>query len=346
MPVKERNPVIDVIKALMMLWVIWGHCSHYNVIEPVTSVYMLNAKIGVNMPVFFVVGGFLASTTFASADWSKLVARSVLFIWPQFIVAMIYGILIALIDGGGAFSWVLRMWFLHTCVIIYFLSAIVFRITDTDKRRWLLFAVLYAAMLFWPSSFRASRFEQVVHMFPYFVFGLMCLKNKALHLDRWISCLCGMLFLLFVFLEGDSSVNGMNFWTVSAHWGTIFASWNTWFTFVARTIVGITGSIFLLFLINVLIGAVSWLARLSVFGTTSLGIYVLHEYPLYLFGRHCSIFPLPAWSRWIVALFVFLLCHWIVVFVKRHYVSRVIFLGDEALLASGFRRLLRSDNLK
>lgn len=78
-PLKERNPVFDVVKALMMLWVIWGHLSLYNVIEPVTSAYMLNAKIGVNMPVFFVIGGLLAASTFEKADWSKLIARTVSF---------------------------------------------------------------------------------------------------------------------------------------------------------------------------------------------------------------------------------------------------------------------------
>ena len=343
---KERNPIFDVAKALMMLWVIWGHLSLYNVIEPVTSVYMLNAKIGVNMPVFFVIGGFLAATTFATADWSKLIARSVLFVWPQFIFTMIYWGVIVLIGGIGAFSWTMRMWFLHTYAVIYFLSAIVFRVADTDKKRWLLFAVLYGAMLFWPSRFHVSWLGQVIHMFPYFVFGLMCLRKKSLYLDGWIACCCGALFFLFVFFQGDSRMNGMNFWTVNANWQVVFSSWHNSLTFVARSVVGITGSLFLLFLINMVIGAIPWLARLSVFGTTSLGIYVMHEYPLYVLGRHCPIVPLPTWCRWVVALLCFLLCHWIVAFLKRNYPSRVVFFGDEALLANGFRRLMRLGKMR
>lgn len=162
----ERNPAFDIVKALMMLWVIWGHLSLYNVTEPVTSVYMLNAKIGVNMPVFFVIGGFLAASTFATADWGKLLARTISFMWPQVVVAILYGAVVALTGGRGAFSWVMRMWFLHTYAIIYILSAIVFRYADTDKKRWMLFLFLYAAMLFWPCRFCIGWFGQVIHMFP------------------------------------------------------------------------------------------------------------------------------------------------------------------------------------
>ena len=185
---------------------------------------MLNAKIGVNMPVFFVIGGLFAASTFATADWSKLIARTISFVWPQVVVAILYGAGVALVGGSGAFSWVMGMWFLHTYAIIYILSAIVCRCADTDKKRWMLFLFLYAAMLFCPSRFRINWFAQVIHMFPYFVFGLMVLKKKALYVDWRIGCLCGAAYLLAVFLQGDSNANGMNFWKVNAHWKVVLFS--------------------------------------------------------------------------------------------------------------------------
>ena len=103
MPVNDRNPIFDIAKALMMLWVIWGHLGRYNVVSPETSVCMLNAKIGVNMPMFFVIGGLFAASTFATADWSKLFARAISFVWPQMFIAIFYGLVIALAGGGGAF---------------------------------------------------------------------------------------------------------------------------------------------------------------------------------------------------------------------------------------------------
>ena len=336
---KYRNPIFDVVKALMILWVIWGHLGLYNVVSPETSIYMLNAKIGVNMPIFFVIGGLFAASTFATADWSKLIARTISFVWPQVVVAILYGAGVALVGGSGAFSWVMGMWFLRTYAIIYILSAIVCRYADTDKKRWMLFLFLYAAMLFCPSRFRINWFAQVIHMFPYFVFGLMVLKKKALYVGWRIACLCGTAYLLAVFLQGDSNVNGMNFWKVDAHWRIVLFSGYECLTFFARTIVGICGAVFLLFIVNLLIEIMPHIKFLSSFGMTTLGVYVLHEYPLFLLGRHMAISPLPSWSRWIVALVVFLFCHFVVVVVKRFSITRFVFFGDERFLADGLRRL-------
>ena len=176
-------------------------------------------------------------------------------------------------------------------------------------------------------------------MFPYFVFGLMCLRKKALYLDWRVGCCCGVLFLASVFLQGDSSVNGMNFWKINAYWKVVLFNWHESFTFVARTVVGICGSIFVLFAIGSLMRVLPSLSWVSQFGMTSLGIYVIHEYPLCIVGGHLPILPLPSWSRWIVALAVFLLCHFVVVVVKRFSITRFAFFGDEKMLADGLRRL-------
>ena len=54
---KVRLPLFDVTKALMMLWVIWGHLGFYNIVGIPDGGYphMANAKIAVNMPVFFMI---------------------------------------------------------------------------------------------------------------------------------------------------------------------------------------------------------------------------------------------------------------------------------------------------
>ena len=143
-----------------------------------------------------------------------------------------------------------------------------------------------------------------------------------------------------VFLQGDSGVNGMNFWKVNAHWKVVLFNWHESFTFFARTVVGICGSVFALFAIVMLTRVMPSLSLVSQFGITSLGIYVMHEYPLYLFGRHSPMAPLPSWSRWIVALAVFLLCHFVVVVVKRFSITRFVFFGDEKMLADRLRRFL------
>lgn len=334
----ERNPVFDLVKAAMMLWVVWGHLGLYKIVAPETSVYMLNAKIGVNMPVFFVIGGYLAASTFKNADWCKLLSRSIHFLWPQLVMAVVYSI-VMMPFGEKAFGWVLNAWFLHTYAIIYIMAAGVFRMADTDGRRWCGFFALYMAMIFWPSCIHLGWFGQVTHMFPYFCFGLMCLGRSPLRIDWKIGCLCGAAYLAFVFLQGDSEVNGMNFWKVNVHWKTLFFDKMECATFFARTTVGITGSVFLLFLAKLAAEALPFVARLSSLGTSSLGVYVVHEYPMYVLGRYLPDVPFPACSRWLVALGVFIACHCLVCLLKRCRITRLVFFGDEASLTSLLRRV-------
>ena len=74
----------------MMLWVIWGHWGLYNIVGvvPGGDAYMQNAKIGVNMPVFFMISGYFAASTFANGGWRRIVARAVGFLWPQTALAV------------------------------------------------------------------------------------------------------------------------------------------------------------------------------------------------------------------------------------------------------------------
>ena len=335
-----RDKTYDIAKALMMLWVVWGHLMRYEVVEYDTSIYMLNAKIGVNMPVFFVIGGCLASLTFTSADWPKLMSRAIHFLWPQFAVAIAYALLLFVVGGHGgrAFSWVMGAWFLHTYALVYLISAIIFRITVDNNKRWILFSLCYLVMIFWPSQFRLNWCGQVIHMFPYFVFGLMCLRKK-MYFDWRIGCVCGVLYLAAVFLQGDSSQNGMNFWKVDVNWNVLLHSWRDGVTFIARTVVGICGSIFVLFIVSLLIKVIPCIAILSSLGMTTLGVYVLHEYPLFLLGKHMSILPLPSWLCWFVAICWFGFCHCLVILLKRWTVVNVVFFGNEMLLANAFRKI-------
>ena len=68
----RRDPLFDVVKAVMMLLVVWGHLGLWGIVaqEPGSLVRMANAKIGVNMPIFFVLVGYLALSTFEKGSWS------------------------------------------------------------------------------------------------------------------------------------------------------------------------------------------------------------------------------------------------------------------------------------
>ena len=172
-------------------------------------------------------------------------------------------------------------------------------------------------------------------MFPYFAFGLLALNRRQLWRSTRAALLCGAFFLSVVLLEGDSTTNGMNFWNVSMHWRAVFFQAHGLLCLFARTAVGITGSIFLLWAADRTMNRIPSLSHIAVFGTTSLGVYVLHEWPMIHLGQHgFPCLPLPPQSRWPVAIGWFLACHFAIAGIKRIRPLRVFFFGDEQWLQS------------
>ncbi|MBQ7177106.1 MAG: acyltransferase [Victivallales bacterium] len=344
------------MKALMMLWVVWGHLGLWGIVaqEPGSLVRMANAKIGVNMPIFFVLGGYLALSTFEKGSWSKIVARIVGFLWPMAAFGVVFALALVLTGNGGGIQWFLQFpiqrvhhghWFLWTFATVYLLSALIYRIGRTDRVRWVGFALLYAVLLFLPSRFQHLLHwvgdKQTIHMLPYFVFGLMLLRKREWWHSNLLSLLSGAFFLFVVFLEGNSTTNGMNFWRVSTHWRAVFLNGHNLLCFFARTAVGITGSVFVLWAVDRLLRLAPCLSALAVFGTTSLGVYVLHEWPMMQVGRAgFPPLPFPEWTRWSIALVWFLACHFIVLGIRRFSFFRFMFFGDEKHLATVVNKLL------
>lgn len=343
---RMRDPTFDVAKALMMLWVIWGHLIRYEVVESGASTHMLNAKIGVNMPIFFVIAGYLAHSTFQNGSWAKIAARIVGFLWPMAAFGAVFGFLVFATGHGESIGWLLRFplnrvlhghWFLRTLAAVYLLSAIVSRSCRSDRARWIAFTVVYAALLICPGRLQSYLFwiggPQTIHMLPYFAFGLLALNRRKLWQSSNAAILSGAFFLSVVFLEGNSSTNGMNFWTVSTHWRAIFLDTHGLLCFFARTAVGISGSIFILWIMDRSLSRIPCLSRIAVFGTTSLGVYVLHEWPMMQLGRTgIPWLPLPAWTCWLVAIGWFFMCHFAIVGIKHIPPFRFFFFGNEKWL--------------
>jgi len=333
----KREPLFDVVKALMMVWVIWGHLGLYGIVPPYSSPfpYMVNAKIGVNMPVFFVISGYFAAFTFAKSSFAKCFARSICMIWPQIVYSACAAFVAIILIGDSfldTFYHVMSFWYLRCIAVIYLFSAVVFRAFKTDRNRWLGFAFGYILLLFWPSLFSVWWMGQLVHMLPYFVFGLMVLSKHPFFRLNWAGVLCGIFFVSVVLLEGNSDVNGMNFWKVTAHWRVVFFHVRDFVTFFARTAVGIAGSVFVLWLVDKGLKMVPPLARLAVFGTTSLGVYVIHEWIIQKAGCRFALFPLPEWTRWGVAIIYFLICHFVIVLIRSNNWGSKLLFGDEKLI--------------
>lgn len=340
----RRLVSFDLVKMLMMLWVVWGHLGLYGLVEADRSVYMENAKIGVNMPVFFVMAGYFAAATYRNFKWSKIISRVVSYIWPHITLPVVCAFFLVVFFDESLRSVLWKIpfyWFLRTLAMIYFLCAVIFRLFPNNAQRLVALLLTYSVMFFFPDLTRWWWSAQVIHMFPYFVFGLMVLARWHLYRNIYLSFMCGVIYLAAVFIQGDSFENGMSFWRGSVYWNEVLFNLYDFIAFFSRTIVGLTGSLFVLFSADLLVRMVPTIGHLAPLGRTSLGVYVIHEYPMQLIERHISFTPLSSDVRWLVAIAWFLVCHVIVLLIQHIKISRLFFFGDSVLIENCFIRIFR-----
>ena len=238
------------------------------------------------------------------------------------------------------FSLWCSLWFLRTLVIIYLGSAVLFGLARTRFAKCYLFAFVYAVLVFLPRTTPCYGWlKDVMHMLPYYVFGIFALRMMMERDTRKIVLVCGLFFLAVAFSEGSVHDNGMGFYWVDSYWREMLLTKRGLVCFFGRTLMGIAGIVALLWLFRWSQNKMPMLNKLAPFGVTTLGVYVMHQWLLARIGAIGGVFPLSNNWRWVAALAVFLLCHFVVVVIKRFSIARFAFFGDEKMLADGLRRL-------
>lgn len=125
----KRKDSFDLVKMLMMLWVVWGYLGLCGLVAADRSVYMENEKIGVNMPVFFVMAGYFAAATYHNYKWSKIVSRVVSYMRPHvtlpFVCAFFLVRHISFTPLSSDVRWLVAIaWFLVCHVIVLLIQHI------------------------------------------------------------------------------------------------------------------------------------------------------------------------------------------------------------------------------
>ena len=350
---RQRNTAFDILKALLILWVVWGHLQSTGFVIPSNGCFeklLWRAKVA-NMPAFFAISGYFALSTFQRGIWSKILARVTLFAWPRatFAVAFVLAELLLFdifVQQSGVVSlfWTIyrSRWFLRTLGALYLLSAALYRIGRTDGRRWFLFGITYLSLLTLPGRFRPylafAGGSQFVQMYPYFVLGFMVLRTRSFWRKRPVKVACLLFFAAIVLQEGLCCRIGLSTWRAPAvTWKSLLFLDSAFLHLAARTILGITGTITLFALADRLVRQFPSLSRLAPLGTTTMGVYIIHERPIYIAAAYGI--SLPSWTRIPLAICLFLLCHAIVNAIQKNRVTRIVFFGDEPMLRRVFEKL-------
>lgn len=325
----ERNPSFDIVKFIVMIGVVAGHVGGYGVAMAGNQPHWItNVIIGVSMPVFFVISGYFAQSLFERGPLIQILKRTGLLLWPQLAVAGLFGLGMCCFYGLSAFRGAVRLiggfWFLKNLAVIYCGSGLIYFFFKTNWTRWIGFLLFYLFFLGAPEYGLPSHYYWMTgyaaHMLPYFVFGLMVLRRHKQWIEpehkNIVPILCGCVFAGVVFAEGDCFTNGMSFYGMKATFAAICKDGLTLGTFFGRTVVGITGSVALIWSVGVLVKALPRLSALAVYGTTTLGVYVIHEWLLVKLGEILAADPLPAWTCWPLSIAYFFFCHFIVMGIR------------------------------
>lgn len=227
-------------------------------------------------------------------------------------------------------------WFLKTLAMIYALVAIVWKLIKNTKWRLAAVSLVYVGLFFSAGSYGIRHWlniSNVLHMFPYFMFGVLALKSFEPHRKTIIPVLCGAVFCVVVLLEGNVRTNGMGFYWVPTDFQAVVSNKHLFFCFFGRTLTGISGSVFLLWLMDKALKCFPSMSGLAVLGTTTLGVYVLHEWPLVQIHKHFMFQPLSSYWRIPLTLCLFFACHYVTIAIRKYPKANFFFFGDEKWLS-------------
>ena len=330
----------DVMKFALMIFVIAGHLAPNNIVTPSANFldrFLANAFVGCGMPLFFFMSGYLSHQSFNAKTMRQILERNLRIIWPAATTGILFAMLgwaIGDYSGDEALSYPYNhfrgLWFTQALFIVSSIVAVIYKVVKSGKGRIAALIFVYLAFLFGPTENRFINLALPMHMFPYFIFGLAVKKfGNDLWRNKFVALSCGIVFCLVCLFEGDVRHNGMGFYWASTLWRDVLLTWHGFSTMIARNIVGMTGIVFVLWLVKSAQNRLpQWRGLVASYGTTSLGVYVLHGWCLIQIGK-ISVMPLAWYFKWPIAICMFFAMHYIVVLIRRCRLCRFVMFGEK-----------------
>lgn len=280
----KRDPYFDVLKFFAMFLVVFGH-TYWAIGCKTGMPYFENFRCGMNMPLFFMISGYFAAHTIESGDWRKLGRHILGYFWPLAIVSFIFAVLAVsfglegsdkgLIGYAGR-RFLFSSWFLWCLAGCFVLTFVCSRPKHIVFRR----GAFLSLIILLPCLNGVWQMHGVRAMMPHFLFGAFVLRRWNVWRNWRIGLPCLVAFLAGVFLQGDILMNGLSFYKGETSWRAFFADGYMFPLYLTRLINGVVGSVGAMWLLYVLVEKLSLMRALAPLGTTSLGVYILHQWLL------------------------------------------------------------------
>ena len=339
----RRNPAFDLARLLLMFGVVSGHLLGFQAVafDPCATPGWHLARNTVDIPGFFLIGGYMAASSFERGAWSGFFGRTIRLVWPTVPFTVILSA-VGFLSGRSPWLSFVRfphwLWFLRAYAAVYLLSAVLYRLGRTDRIRWVLFGLAWIAMAaaetllpaerrFWLPRF-AWEPSMALRCFLPFAFGLFVLRRRPIHENPRAAALCGLLFYagIAVGTAVPAVVAGLN------PYRTLVPGTASGVQFLSDLLlfptVAVAGTVFLLGLCEDFSRRFPrTVAVLSPLGAASLGIYLLHEWPLLAMYWNGRLLLLPSWTLWPVTVAWTILCALAAIRIGRCRVAALVLFG-------------------
>lgn len=308
--------MFDVAKAFAMFMVVFGHVAGA---AHMFGGRVYNFGIGFKMPIFFFISGYFLWTTIQRGDCRKLLTHLRSYFLPLAWISVGYAVISLLLgtiekDAGSAVKWAFGFfcgqWFVWALAGTYVLIFCVCQIVRSNRLKFIVSAMACVVALCLP-------FPYAREMVPYFVCGMIV---RHLSVRPWeslrVGLSCAIVYMAVILLEGNVHTNDMGFYYTDTSIAAL-ASIRGGAMWVARHFLGVVGSIAVLTACYLVLRYVPRVGILAGFGTTTLGVYLLHQQMIKMFQKLPCLLS-TSWGVIAVTIILFFSCHLIVIVSRDH----------------------------
>ena len=157
--------------------------------------------------------------------------------------------------------------------------------------------------------------DKILQMLPFFMMGRYLLDDmlKAIKRFRGLGLTCIYAYTLIILFSGNVYDNGMGFYWNHVSWIELLKNSNSVILWIARFATAVIGVLAVLYVFDVGM-KFNVLRKLSCLGTTTLGVYILHQDILTLISPILSPNPMVVFAMSVVLL---VFCHFLIMITKK-----------------------------
>lgn len=319
---KTRLYWIDNLRFFAVACVVLFHVMNYWTDFSLPLSRKLNTLIiGFNIPVFFVLSGYVVSRKFLSVGSLGEVWRISYSAFVRMLLPAFFFTLLLVPTMGGISSPLGYFWFLHSLFRLYVVVACVSYLLNLLPIKNELLRILLLILISSCFSFVLGNYS--VEFILYFIGGM--LLNRYDVINRINSRSFAVLFVVSLTIFAYSK--DYSFYVIKAK-DLILHNQLPW---IARQICGLGFSTCLCWCFSKALDKQSWMTPL---GTMTLGIYLIHDYLVEFVGHGLLDIKLPLDVIWgwivllaVVSLLVFI-CVLLIIIIRLNKYTRLVILGE------------------